>query len=183
MKALRAFSTAGLLLTLSIEQSFAKEAVTLEAMEKTYKSGACEEMQIPTANKRYASLVFIEDVLMGATGGDSVTNDFIGNMEVFKIGRTPDETLVDLYAYADRKDVRLQIKKDITSIDKAIKKEGTPNKKEIDTGTAIYCNIYKMAIGENYTFKNDLSNYLESLSRKMAHRNIDKLQKLINEQE
>src|SRR5690554_6292817 len=82
------------------------DKLTYEKLEDIYSKGQlCKNPPLAGEEKRLATMLFLSDVLLGVIGGDSYTSDVVGDMSIFQLGRHPDLTLVNLYEYADRKDV------------------------------------------------------------------------------
>lgn len=152
-----------------------------EQLEELYNKGSCERPPLQGQERRLGALLFLEDVLTGAAGSDSLTSRIVGDISIFQIGNSPDETLVALYEYAQRKDVSDEISSDT-------KKMGVPQKlanvtKETRNKVVLhtYCSLYLMVNGKGFEFKNDLDKYFQSLNRKVRNRNIENLNRLTRE--
>lgn len=162
---------------------FAQEAregrLQYETVEKFYSKGLCGELTIPSEHYRQWSLIFLDDVLTGIVGGDSFSSDLWEDFDVFRIGRTPDNTLTELHDYASREDVKRQVSKDLDAIRKSVTHSELAN----DALMAIVCNLYKMSNGLDYTFKPELETYLQTLNRKIRSKNLDNLRNLLEQAE
>lgn len=155
---------------------------TYELLEAAYKTGLlCDYPPPEGQSRRRLALLFLEDVIYSATGYEGFTSDFVGDMNIFKIGRSPDETLIALYEYADRKDVADAAYDDAKKMNKInlenYKGDGLSESEQ----KVIYCSIYLMLEGKDFEFKSDLDSYFQSLNRKVRNRNIENLNRLTRE--
>lgn len=174
------FVLAFLLVSLAAQGEENKRA-SYEQLEAAYKNGLCDYPPLEGQSRRRLALLFLEDVIYSATGNDGLAGDFIGDMNIFKIGRSPDETLIALYEYADRKDVADAAYDDAKKMNKInlenYKGDGLPESAQ----KALYCSIYLMLEGKDFEFKSDLDSYFQSLNRKVRNRNIENLNRLTRE--
>ncbi|HCG39938.1 MAG TPA: hypothetical protein DEW09_12865 [Pseudomonas sp.] len=162
---------------------FAQEAkerkLQYEDVEKLYAQGRCDELTVPPEQHRRWALLFLDDVLTGIVGRESYSGDFWGNFDVFRIGRTLDETLTTLHDYASRSDVRKQVNKDIDAI-----RQAAPESEVGEDGLmVIVCDFYKMSNGMDFTFKPELQTYFQTLNRKIRNKNLENLQNLLEQPE
>lgn len=151
--------------------------ITFEILSDYREKGNCDySVEDIDPYKRELSMLFLEDVLTGVTGGDSISKRLVGNINIFKIGRDVSPALLDLYEYAGRADVRDQIDSDVEEmfdINKDLLNDQPQNWMNI-----FYCEMHKMLSGESYYFENDLESYLRGLNRRVLHRNLNKLNEL-----
>lgn len=171
------FVLAFLLVSLAAQGEENKRA-SYEQLEAAYKNGLCDYPPLEGQSRRRLALLFLEDVIYSATGNDGLTGSFVGDMDIFKIGRSPDETLIALYEYADRKDVADAAHDDAKKMNKinqeVLKGDGLPESMQ----KALYCSLYLMLEGKDFEFKSDLDSYFQSLNRKVRNRNIENLNRL-----
>lgn len=162
---------------------FAQEAkedhLQYEQVEKFYSEGRCDKLTIPSEHRRQWSLLFLGDVLTGVVGGDSFSSDLWGDFDVFRIGRTPDDTLTALHDYASRKDVKRQVIKDLDAIEKAASQPEVG----VSALMVLVCDLYKMSNGLEYAFKPEVETYLKTLNRKVRNKNLDNLLNLLEQPE
>lgn len=144
-------------------------------IERMFLAGKCDHATVPVAHRRTIALVFIQDVILGVVGQQSLSKDLWGDFDIFRIGRTPDNTLVVLYDYASRADVTQQIYKDADAISEATKRADL----SVIDATAIICDLYKMSNGMDFTFKPELQTYFQTLNRKIRNKNLENLQNLL----
>lgn len=166
------------------------DKITYEMLERFNSAGKCESHHDALVrNNRYASLLFIQDVLYGVLGKNSYTKDIVGDIGVFKIGRNPDTVLVALYEYAEREDVKEQLNADAKTIGNELERNRREsfkdsNAKNVDDKdaeevlTAHLCEIYRMLSGKSYYFNDELAGYFESLNKKITSRNINRLREI-----
>lgn len=161
---------------------YAEDVMTPELMQKLEDKGACDDPLYRMTDRRAGALLFMEDVLTAVSStGDSLTNRVVGDMTVFQIGRNPNLTLVRLYEYAQRKDVKAEIRKHLDSVQKEISRLGlTVNtSQDIAVQISLICNLHRMLHGKPYEYQNDLDTYFHSLNRKVLRKNIGALQDAI----
>ncbi len=172
----------GLVILLSVGlPAFADEMSLEEQMKWLEEKGACEDDRYRFEDRRSGALVFMEDVLMAVSGtGDSMVSRLVGDMAVYQIGQTPDLTLVKLYEYAQRQDVKSEISNHLDSVEKEIKRldltNGTSENPALQV--TVFCNIHKMLHGKSFEYQRDLETYARSLNRKVLHQNVKALQDL-----
>lgn len=153
---------------------------TYEEMEKLYVEGACDGLSFPHEHRREWALLMVEDVLVAIFSGESITRDLWGeDFDVFRMGRTPDQTLTTLYDYMSRKDVRMQAYKDYEALLKAPKAPGG----SLDNVLVPYCELYKMLSGKDYAFKPELQTFLQTLNRKIRNKNLENFRNLLEQPE
>lgn len=154
--------------------------ITFEILSDYREKGNCDySVEDIDPHKRELSMLFLEDVLTGVTGGDSISKRVVGNMNVFKIGRNVSPALVNLYEYAGRADVRRQIDldvKEISAINKDFVKSPPSNTIKI-----IFCEMHKMLSGESYYFESELDSYSRGLNQRILHRNLNNLNELVED--
>lgn len=168
----------------SVSASEVASQPSYEDVERLLISGKCEDYEsVAKENRRFVSLLFLEDVLLSVRGHDGFVHRFVGDMHVFKIGRKVDPVLVKLYSYSTRKDVAAQVDKDIESITTAIGGyvPDTKEQKGSDVLTALLCNIGGMLAGENYYLKDELDSYFNDINRRIMRINVDKLSEIVDE--
>lgn len=163
--------------------SLAANEVSFEDLERAYKKGICDrKLDSFNFDKRDVSLVFLQDVLYGISGLDSYTKRFVGDYNVFIIGRDIDPVFDRLYQYAQRSDVRQQIKEDYNSMEAAagaiFKRHGEASSKDVDFIIFIMCENYKMLSGRDFEMKSELEKYSNSLNSRILNKNINRLQDL-----
>lgn len=164
---------------LGIAQELKKEDFKYGDIERAFLAGKCDRATASEEHRRTTALLFVQDVILGVTGQQSISYDFWGDFDVFRIGRTPDKTLTTLHDYASRRDVRQQIYKDADAISEAT--EGA-DLSVVDT-TAIFCDLYKMSNGMDFTFKPELQTYFHTLNRKIRNKNLENLRDLLEQPE
>ncbi|MDV7210148.1 hypothetical protein [Azotobacter beijerinckii] len=172
-------------------QAAGKEAkeekeITFEKAESWYESGKCAYSASDTGlTHRQLVLLFLNDVLRGTTGHDSIVNQMVGNMAIFKVGRNPDSELVKLYQYAARFDVKKQIGKDADAMDTQLKGliktvEAKKDSQEVmAVAFFLVCESYKMLAGMNYYFAKDLQEYFKDLNARILNANMNRLQPIL----
>lgn len=154
-----------------------KKDFTFESLESYYVAGGCDGKRIYEQQRRQWALLFVQDVLVGVVGGDSLSRDAWGDFDLFRIGRQPDATLTTLHDYASREDVEAQVIADIESMHNS---KQLPDKIPEDLH-AFTCELYKMLAGKDYAFKSELQTYLQTLNRKIRNRNLQNLKELLEE--
>lgn len=165
------------------EDAGGKKELTYEILEKLNQKGKCEDYQgVLSKSRRRASLLFMEDTLFGVLGKDSYTKDVVGDIRAFGIGRDVDETLLNLYEYSSRHDVRKQIERDATAIAAESKKINSAIKDSSSSTeelvVPLVCNMYDMLSGRDYYFKEELQKYFNGLNREIMHKNLNRLHDL-----
>ena len=164
----------GLAIALSVAlPAFADEMSLEEQMQWLEDKGACEDGRFRFEDRRSGALVFMEDVLMAV----SETGD---SMAVYKMGQTPNPTLVKLYEYAQRQDVKSEISNHLDSVEKEVKRLKL-TKMTLENPAlqvTLFCNIQNMLRGESFEYQRDLETYARSLNRKVLHQNVKALQDL-----
>tara|TARA_B100000749_G_scaffold71194_1_gene53513 strand:- start:764 stop:1342 length:579 start_codon:yes stop_codon:yes gene_type:complete len=155
--------------------------LTFEMLGELREKGLCGySISEIEADRRELSIIFLEDVLLGVTdSGDSFTRRLVGNINIFKIGRDVSPTLLRLYDYADRSDVRNQIKSDLNDIPSTqdfMERDLPYNPLEI-----FFCEMHKMLSGESFYFEREIDSYLQDLSKRMMHQNIKKLNDILDD--
>lgn len=154
--------------------------ITFQALSDYRDKGNCDySVEEIEGHKRELSLLFLEDVLMGVAGKDSITKDLVGNINVFKVGRNVSPSLVGLYEYADRKDVLNQINSDVDDFSEINK--DFANNPPFNPAKIIYCEMHKMLSGESYYFESELDSYSRGLNQRILHRNLNNLNELVED--
>lgn len=154
--------------------------ITFEALSDYRSKGNCDySVEDIDAHKREFSLLFMEDVLKGVTGNDSITKDIVGNINIFKVGRNVSPVLVGLYEYADRKDVRNQIISDAREMYE-INSHFLSNR-PFNSEKIIFCEMQKMLSGESYYFEGELYSYSRGLNQRILYRNLKNLNDLVED--
>lgn len=165
---------------LGIAQEAKERKLQYEDVEKLYAQGECDGLSFPHEYRREWALLMVEDVLVAIFSGESITRKLWGeDFDVFRMGRTPDQTLTTLYDYMSRKDVRMQAYKDYKALAKVTK---APDG-ELDNKLIPYCEIYRMLNGQDYAFKPELQSFLQTLNRKIRNKNFENLQNLLEQSE
>ncbi len=172
----------GLAIALSVAlPAFADEMSLEEQMQWLEDKGACEDGRFRFEDRRSGALVFMEDVLMAVSEtGDSMVSRLVGDMAVYKMGQTPNPTLVKLYEYAQRQDVKSEISNHLDSVEKEVKRLKL-TKMTLENPAlqvTLFCNIQNMLRGESFEYQRDLETYARSLNRKVLHQNVKALQDL-----
>ncbi|WP_339628333.1 hypothetical protein [uncultured Pseudomonas sp.] len=147
--------------------------ITFEHLENLYDSG-----KSPTnteSRSRTQLLLVIQDIIGGSIGVDSYSSDVIGDITTFSIGREINTEINKLYKYAQRQDVKEEIRKDFKKITEELKIKESLS--EEDT-TIMICDLYLALSGKPSAISTQLSTYISSLNSKIMHKNINKLQDL-----
>ena len=161
-----------------VTQGEENKRATYDQLEVAYKNGLCNYPPLEGQSRRRLALLFLEDVIYSATGHVGLTGRFVGDMDIFKIGRSPDETLIAFYEYADRKDVADAAYDDAKKMNKINLETLNGDGLSESTQKVFYCSIYLMLEGKDFEFKSDLDSYFQSLNRKVRNRNIENLNRL-----
>ena len=149
-------------------------------IETSYTSGYCEKLfKDPVYSdlfKRHSSRAALEDVLVFAKGQDSVARDWIGNPNVFKVGRKVNEYFFNFLQYADRTDVRTIISSDVKDFQKDVPKWLFDINAKNDGQEALHDKvdgiILKLKLAKTPLAKQEFSDQIDEVYLGLTHCNI-----------